>query len=433
MKVTRKQKLKQRAQKQGKSDNWKRESFDRIVNVMGLSEVFAALPKGVRELFLDHYLPGVEVSAAEDTRDEPVIQVALREMKRLIKKPTYIEHRGCVVDLALDDIFRGYYTIKTGVNHFLSGLSDASTPRGIRVREMMRQAHAIIEDPDENWAEDLLIEFTRRLHQIRDRYFLVDLRMVSARFIEAKKPEGSYTDRIVLRLHRPQPRVIPVHDSTRKAFPVARPWAGEGIRHVRWKCTQVEMAGKEELPLFIERHAIDRLHERVPLRGYESLLHKVMLDCLEYPVLTPREPGKYLVDLRLGDHKVGYFVAQVLPDLVLIRTFLFLTMQGTPEADRLRDKLGLSRTDVERYKLDHFYTLTASNIADDPLLARVLAECGCGHLLAFPRLDVRLDWVERHGVKMKELFGIREAVGGFVVGQKWVRWSGASAALSVAQ
>ena len=158
-----------------------------------------------------------------------------------------------------------------------------------------------------------------------------------------------------------------------------------------------------------------------------------MVDCLEYPVLTPREPGKYLVDVCLGDHKVGYFVAQVLPDLVLIRTFLFLTMQGTPEADRLRDKLGMSRTDVERYKLDHFYTLTASNIADDPLLSRVLAECGCGHLLSFPQFDVRLDWVEHHGAKMKELFGIREAKGGFVVGQKWVRWSDATAEAAVAQ
>ena len=193
------------------------------------------------------------------------------------------------------------------------------------------------------------------------------------------------------------------------------------------------MGAKEELPVFIERHAIDRLHERLPLPNHESFLHTVMVDSLEYPTLTPREPGKYLVDLCLGDHKVGYFVAQVLPDLVLIRTFLFLTMQGTPEADRLRDKLGLSRNDVERYKLDYFWTLTASNIADDPLLSRVLAECGCGHLLACPLFDLRLDWVERHGVKMKELFGIRESAGGFVVGQKWMRWSDASAMLSAAQ
>lgn len=116
-------------------------------------------------------------------------------------------------------------------------------------------------------------------------------------------------------------------------------------------------------------------------------------------------------------------MALILPDLVLIRTFLFLTMQGTPEADRLREKLGLSRNDVERYKLDHFWTLTATNIADDPLLARLLAECGCSHLLSFLQLETRVDWLERHGARMKELHGLREANGGFMVGQKWMRWS----------
>ena len=427
MKATRKQKLKQKAEKQGKSENWKSESFDRVVDAMGLCSVFQSLPQRVREMFLEHYPPGLEVSAAEDSADEPLIQLALRDIRRLIKKPSLIEHRGYVFALALDDVFRGYYAIVAGVKQFVVVLGELNKGYPSRLLETMLQAQAIIDDPEENWVMELLKELTRRLHEIRDRHFLVDVRMISARFIETQKPEGGYCDRIVLRFHRPQPHVVPVDGSTRKAFPCARSWAGEGIRQNRWKCTQVEMAGKEELPVFIDRHAIDRLHQRIPLPNHQSLLHNIMVDCLEYPVLTPREPGKYLVDVRLGEHKVGYFVAQVLPDLVLIRTFLFLTMQGTPEADRLRDKLGLSRNDVERYKLDYFWTLTASNIADDPLLARVLAECGCGHLLSFLRFDVRHDWVERHGAKMKELFGIREAKGGFVVGQKWVRWSDASA------
>ena len=43
----------------------------------------------------------------------------------------------------------------------------------------------------------------------------------------------------------------------------------------------------------------------------------------------------------MGKDKVGYFVAQVFPHMILIKTSLFLTMKGTPEAERLRDKLGL--------------------------------------------------------------------------------------------
>jgi hypothetical protein len=433
MKVTRKQKLKQRAEKQGKSENWKRDSLDRVLDAMGCYSLFQSLPQSIYQMFLDHYLPGIEVIAAEDSANEPAIQAALRDIKRLVKKPSPIEHRGLVFMLALDDVFRGYYSIKAGIRHFVSILSEPGFLHSSSLLETMLEAQEIMEDPEQNWVLELHRELTLRLHVIRDRHFLVDVRMISTRFIEAQKPEGGYFDRIVLRFHRPQPRVVPVDGSTRKAFPCARSWASEGIRHTHWKNTQVEMGGKKELPVFIERHAIDRLHQRIPLPGHQSLLHNIMVDCLEYPVLTPREPGKYLVDVRLGYHKVGYFVAQVLPDLVLIRTFLFLTMQGTPEADRLRDKLGLSRTDVERYKLDHFHTLTASNIADDPLLSRVLAECGCGHLLSFLQPKTRVDWVEQHGARMKELFGIREAKGGFVVGQKWVRWSDATAPAALTQ
>src|SRR5262249_13729431 len=123
-----------------------------------------------------------------------------------------------------------------------------------------------------------------------------------------------------------------------------------------------------------------------------------------------------------GGHRAGSLGARALPGLVVGRTSLSRTRRGTPEADRLREKLGLSRNDVERYKLDHFWTLTATNIADDPLLARLLAECGCSHLLSFLQLETRVNWLERHGARMKELHGIREANGGFIVRQESTRW-----------
>ena len=53
-------------------------------------------------------------------------------------------------------------------------------------------------------------------------------------------------------------------------------------------------------------------------------------------------------------------------DFIFVRTFLFLTMQGTPEAKCLREKLGLSRSDIEYYKLDHFFTLSHSDLGLDP-------------------------------------------------------------------
>jgi hypothetical protein len=398
---------------------------------MGLTHVFAALPSPTRDLFLDHYLPGIEVVAAEDSRDAPEIQAAIRDIKRVIKRPWALPSHGIEIALALDDVFRGYLSTIMGIRYFRERLQGTTAPRALRVLELLDEAQEIIDDREENWVRELEAELVNMVFMIRDRTFRVDGRMIGLRYIPGRKREGTRCDRFVLRLHQAQPRVIPVDGQTRKAYPCCLPWAWQGIKTITWNCAKLGIASsKAELPVFIEKHAITRLEERIPLFSRRSLLHGVMVDSLHFPVLTPCGPDKYLVEVCLSEHKVGYLVAQVLPDLVLIRTFLFLTMQGTPEADRLREKLGLSRNDVERYKLDHFWTLTATNIADDPLLSRLLAECGCNHLLSFLQLGVRVNWLERHGETMKKLHGLREAKGGFVVGQKWMRWSDETAPVS---
>ena len=159
------------------------------------------------------------------------------------------------------------------------------------------------------------------------------------------------------------------------------------------------------------------------LLRFRTLLHILMVDALDQPVVFPADQGKYLVELRYGTGRAGYFVAKVFPGFVLILTFLFLTMEGTPEAKLLREKLGLHRKHIEEYHLDRFFTLTGSDIANDPLLSRVLAECGCGHLIALFEPESQSMWLDTFGERLKQGFGLREAEGGFKVGRKWMGWS----------
>jgi hypothetical protein len=198
----------------------------------------------------------------------------------------------------------------------------------------------------------------------------------------------------------------------------------DGLKTVRWNCKQLGIDGPSiDLDVLISKHAIERLHERLPLRGCETLFHRGMVRAFENPVLVPQGENKYLVELRFGADRLGYFVAEILPGFVLNRTFLFLTMQGTPESQLLREKLGLRRADVEYYKLDHFFTLAGSDICEDPLLLRILSECGCGHLLAMIDPEHRRSWVETFGDRFKKSFGLKDAPRGFFVGEKWVKWS----------
>src|SRR5207302_802619 len=77
----------------------------------------------------------------------------------------------------------------------------------------------------------------------------------------------------------------------------------------------------------------------------------------------------------------GCLVARVVGNQVVLRTFLFLTMEGTPEARELSRRLGLSRPDIEYEGLDRLETFLSPSFRADAELAELLRECGCGSLL----------------------------------------------------
>ena len=140
-----------------------------------------------------------------------------------------------------------------------------------------------------------------------------------------------------------------------------------------------------DLPVFVGEHTISRLHERMALYGESGILHRMMYDSLDRPRLEPTEGADgFLVEAGRRDAKLGYFVVEVYADFVFVKTFLFLTMQGTPEARCLRQKLGLSRKDIEYFKLDNFFTLACSDLGEDPELRRLLASAAATISLIFP-------------------------------------------------
>ena len=63
-------------------------------------------------------------------------------------------------------------------------------------------------------------------------------------------------------------------------------------------------------------------------------------------------------------------------------TFLFLTMDGTPEGQNLWEKLRLSKRDKQYTGLDRLSTYVLSDMKDDPELAAVFEDCGCAHLFS---------------------------------------------------
>lgn len=139
----------------------------------------------------------------------------------------------------------------------------------------------------------------------------------------------------------------------------------------------------EDQPLFIVDHAIRRYQERLDqdwFKGIWSVL--IMLGLMSDPIKRP--DGTVLIPCILPDTsgsdrgviKLGYFIAEKCEQGWVIMTFLFLTMDGSPEFSKLREKLRMSRLDVDYHKLDRLSTFLETDLLSDPRVSKIFDEIG---------------------------------------------------------
>jgi hypothetical protein len=184
---------------------------------------------------------------------------------------------------------------------------------------------------------------------------------------------------------------------------------GPGSKLPSWDGDVLGGEKQREYPVYTQAHAIEQFRERVPLTDYEREDRYSLLDSLEQPKLIAETTGEYLVEFRFGGRRLGYFVAVKLADRVVLKTFLFLTMQGTPESEKLRQRLKLHRSDIEHIELDKLETFLMGDIQGDPQLVRILEACGCGPLLALRNPDSLSQAVKECAADIRKYLRIDES------------------------
>ena len=137
---------------------------------------------------------------------------------------------------------------------------------------------------------------------------------------------------------------------------------------------------EKEVPVFILRHALMRLEERLGclITGYVE--SQIVPSLLKGEIHRSPEGG-VLVAYYLGDNKAGYLYIDIYDDAVLIRTFLFLTNASTPEGERLREHIGLRKEDIKFLNIDRLTPLMESDILQDEELCDVFRNAGCESLI----------------------------------------------------
>ncbi len=134
------------------------------------------------------------------------------------------------------------------------------------------------------------------------------------------------------------------------------------------------------LKVYIQMHALERIETRLG-KLFRIFHYPHIISAVVKGVAVPTDnKNSFLFPVNIGKARVGYFKADVIGDILLVRTFLFLTNNGTPEGKKLNRLVGLQKADKNYLGIDKLSTFIQSDIKNDEKLKALFCEAGCGDL-----------------------------------------------------
>lgn len=173
-----------------------------------------------------------------------------------------------------------------------------------------------------------------------------------------------------------------INNGKRPAYRMGVPFRHDGVIWNKIKASDFGIKSSfpdMELDVYIQSHAVKRLYERLdPISTPEYYLFSFM-SLLEAKIIKYK--GKNLIEFYIGEYKVGYFIAEYIDGVILIKTFLLMTNDATPEGDKLHQQTGISIIGKKYFDIDKLKTFISSDLAEDEKLKEIFIKAGCKSLL----------------------------------------------------
>ncbi|TAJ09200.1 hypothetical protein DMA11_20510 [Marinilabiliaceae bacterium JC017] len=137
---------------------------------------------------------------------------------------------------------------------------------------------------------------------------------------------------------------------------------------------------KKHLPICIQSHALKRFYDRVSI--IDSRIANIHLDIsFGRNDLFSIYQNNILLAYYYNSIKIGYFLANLVGNRVIIRTFLLVTHHYTPEGNKLEELSGLAKEDISYWKIDDLNTFLKNNLDDHPKIKALFEAAGIASLL----------------------------------------------------
>lgn len=302
-----------------------------------------------------------------------------------VRWQSYRQTLSVLLDAPAFDISEHNIPLKTMLSegltliHFVSMMAENRFPRSEELRALFKP-FLITTNGYYSYIAD----------QVAFLLFLMDVRNGNFRdgFLHADRTQTNIgkvpatANTIFVHLFRPIISSIVINGRRREIIAVNR-FVSRGISlQVKFRLLDIGLQAvvDDPLPVYIQRHALQRLDERLGLQANNVHAH-LFFSLYEQPVKYVLGNGCTLIEFNMYEYKVGYLLTTFHGDKLVIRSFLFLTNDGTPEGRKLRQLTGLAKYDKKYLGIDKLSTFTAYKIHEDEELNALFHEAGCGSLL----------------------------------------------------
>lgn len=233
-----------------------------------------------------------------------------------------------------------------------------------------------------------ILKSAMSLSSIDTKYYCIDVRMAA---VVPGNPEVEMS--VMLHIHSARKKHIEINNIYRPAFSIGLPNLDQEMDWLKVKASFLKGAYRgpnDELMVYMQSHARKRMGERLDLVDSSSIYYTIWMNTTDMDKFILYK-GYLLFPYELHKCRVGYLVADIIDDLLVFKTFLFITHSSTPEGDKLKEISGLAWKDISYWKIDRLSTFLKTDTEKYPGLTAMFKEAGLGDLFHLKGLDFDID------------------------------------------
>jgi len=348
----------------------------KLINILNINKSYSLLPYKAKEMIAEASWPKLSIDISESL-NFPDIENISNEIKHSLS--------SCFIKINEQDIELLESSNILAIDSVIFSLKAA-----LKNRSIVREKEKILAKSINNFYEsvgqksyeaakkvwkDSGIIFSNVVWSAINKYYRFDKEALYFSYTKSKNLSYKKNHCISIKTFQPESRLFNLKNSTRESYLC---WGFDNNGSYELIMPKDFMGNFKPLKIYIQKHAITRIMERLSLNTYGDVFYAVS-DSLSRPFIACKNFDCYFIDFYYNKHKLGYLLASLEEDAVLIRTFKFITMMGTPEYFKLKKELGGVREDFEYLGMDSLEIIN-SDVFSDPKLVKIFQKCGLGHL-----------------------------------------------------